>query len=571
MRKRSLLTLIGAVVLLFGLSIPMMQCAPSGEEVTPPEEEITPPEEEVTPPGEGEIQYGGRLNIGFVRPLDSLTLTGSMMLTNWGCLVDMLIYDNLTHYNLPPDYFKFNPGLVQSYEVSEDGLTWTLHLVENARWHDGVPVTAEDVKFTCDYLLSTIGWHEPTMCWDHIDVIDDYTLKFVNTQVLATTNTPTWWTWDPIIPKHIFEPYKDDPESYANEEAIGCGPFKLKEFRPSEYMWLVANEDYWGGRPYVDEVVFRYYSSTDTMLMALRKGEIDVLGDVSVPPVALEDMRENPDIEVEQVPGISLYFLTFNLHKDTPLRDKNVRHAIAYGIDRDRIIDMVYLGYAEKYDGWVYEEDSMHNPNLPQYDYSLDKAKEILDGAGYVDSDGNGIRNDPATGEDLAFDLCCPSSEINMVKTCTLITEMLPDIGISVDFRTMDYDAWLAIVYNPPADGYEISLTWEEPGPAPYADWVWEEAMSWGAGGDWWNAAYYNNPHFDELSNSVGSAQSMEERRGCMYEMQEIMAEDLPYAFIARPKWLSAYRTDKFEGWVNEIGGPVSWLNPWSILRVHLK
>ena len=486
-KRKGLLVLMGAIVLLLALSLPAMQCAPSGEEeVIPPEEEITPPEEE--------IKYGGRLSVGFVGSMDTLALTTDTELTNWGCLYAMLVYDTFEHYNLPPDYYKFAPRLVQSYDVSEDRKTWTLHLAENAKWHDGVPVTAEDVKFTCEALLSTPGWYEPTMCFENINIIDDYTLEIVNTQPLATTNAPIWWAWDPIIPKHIFESYKDDVTAYTNDEATGSGPFKLKEFKPYEYMWLVANEDYWGERPYVDELVFRYYGSADTMLMALRKGEIDTLGDMPVPAIAMEDLQTTPNINVEIVPGISLYFLSFNLHKDTPLQDKNVRHAIAYGIDYDRIIGMVYLGYADKYDGWVYEEDSTHNPNLPQYDYAPDKASEILDGAGYLDTDGNGIRNDPATGEDLNFNLVCPAEDISMVKTCTLIVEMLPDIGISVDFRTMDYDAWLATVYNPPADGYEISLTWEDPAPSPYADWIWLEAASWGAGGDWWNAAYYDNP-----------------------------------------------------------------------------
>jgi len=141
-KRKSLLALIGTLILLVSLSVPMMQCAPAAEEeVTPPAEE-----EEVTPPA-GEIKYGGRLNVGFTAAIDSLTMDMKLQWTNWGCLYNMLIYDNLAHYGIAPDTYTFWPKLVQSYEVSEDGTTWTLHLVENATWHDGVPFPAADVAF----------------------------------------------------------------------------------------------------------------------------------------------------------------------------------------------------------------------------------------------------------------------------------------------------------------------------------------------------------------------------------------------------------------------------------------
>jgi len=572
-KRKNLLGLIGTMVLLVSLAVPMLQCAPAvEEEVTPPpEEEVTPPpEEEVTPPTE-EIKYGGRLNIGFDTMLPSLIQDPKALYTSVGCLWWIIVYDNWAKFNLPPDYYKWNPEFVQSYETSEDGLTWTLHLAEGATWHDGVPVTAEDIKFTCGIIGSIPGWAEVDYCVDHVEIIDDYTIKVTNTRALTTVNCPGWWAWDPILPKHIFEPYKDNLESFPNEESIGSGPFKMKEFKPGQYMWLEAYEDYWGDRPYVDEVVFILYPTLETMLMALEKGEIDVMGETSLPPALIEDFEANPDIKVEIVPGLALYDLVFNLHKDTPLQDKNVRHAIAYSIDRQRIVDMVYRGYAAKCDSWVYEEDLMHHPNLPQYDYDPDKANEILDGAGYVDSDGDGIRNDPATGKNLVFDLLCSSGDQDGVKMSALIKEMLPGIGVDVGISTLDHDTFMSIMYNPPADAFDMGLEYCTPSPAPYGDWQWLEAISWGSGGDWWNPSYYSNPRYDELTALLGTATSREQRKEYMYEMQELLSEDSPIAFLVRPEFISVYRTDKFEGWENEVGGPVSWLNPWSIMKVHLK
>ena len=153
--------------------------------------------------------------------------------------------------------------------------------------------------------------------------------------------------------------------------------------------------------------------------------------------IAIEDLQENPDIDLKILPGMGLNRLYFNLHKDTPLQGKNVRHAILYGIDRQRIIDLVYLGYAQAYDAWVYNESPMHNPNLPQYAYNPSKAKEILEQARYTDTDGDGVRNDPATGENLAFEFSSSSGNSPSVKMGTVIGEMLPDIGIAIDFKTL--------------------------------------------------------------------------------------------------------------------------------------
>jgi peptide/nickel transport system substrate-binding protein len=523
------------------------------------------------PEEKGEKGYGGKMVIGFTETMETLAIDVGNLWTNWGSLYNILVYDSMEHFNLPPDYYSLSPRIVQSYETSEDRKTWTIHIVKNAKWHDGEPLTAEDVKFSIEQLYARDDWVDVDFAVESVEIIDDYTLKVVNSRPITNTNPPGYWSWDPVIPKHIFEGYEDNVPEYPNEEAIGSGPFKLKEYREGEYMWMVANEDYWDGRPYLDEVVFRYYGNRETMLMALQKGDIDAFGNEQIPAHALEDIQADPNIKVEIVDGLALEWLSFNLHKETALQDKTVRQAILTAIDRDRIIDMVYLGYAEKYDSWVYTEDPLHHPNLPQFDYDPVKANSMLEEAGYRDTDGDGIRNDPKTGANLRFELLAPAEEDSRVKMATLVTEFLPEIGIAVDFKTVDLDTFYEFVYYPEEDAYEIALSGEEPAPAPYADWIWIEAVSWGAGGDEWNSSFYSNPHFDELTELLTSAAGMEERRAIIYEMQEIMADDLPYGFLVRPKWLSAYRVDKFEGWVNQIGGPVTWMNPHSILKARLK
>jgi len=135
----------------------------------------------------------------------------------------------------------------------------------------------------------------------------------------------------------------------------------------------------------------------------------------------------------------------------------------------------------------------------------------------------------------------------------------------------MDPDTFMDYLYNPEADETELMIYHEAPSPDPWSDWVWQECVGWGSGGDWWNPSYYDNPRFNQLWLDNSSAKSLEEKKAILYEMQDLLAEDLPIIFLARPEYISPYRTDQFEGWVHEMGGTVSWLNDWSILKVHKK
>lgn len=556
----------GTLIIMLLLLIPALAFSRGGKEEAKEEAKTEKPAAAAA-----EEKGGGRMTIGCTGPLNTLSLDVGSMYSNWGCLYYMLVYDNLMKFSKPPNYYEFTPELARSYDLAEDRMSYVLHIAEGAQWHDGKPITAEDVKFSMEQLWSLSAWADAEVDYESIEIIDDHTLQVSSNLKVSGANPPPYWAWDPVVPKHILEPHVDEIESWPNEEAIGSGPFKLKEFQPGEFMWLVKNEDYWGEKPYLDEIVFRYYGNIDTMIMALRKGDIDVISDENIPPHLVDDLEKDPNIEVEVVPGLILTWISYNLHKEGPLQDVNVRRAIQYAIDRDRIVDMAYQGYAEKYNSWLYEEDPLYNKNLPKFEYDPARANKILDDAGYRDTDGNGLRNDPKTGEDLFFELLAASESVYEVKTATLIAEMLPEIGIEVDFQTTDYDTFWELVYYPQEDAYDMAISDEEPAPAPYADWIWAEASSWDELGEEWNSSYYSNPELDQLIYDLSEAGSMEERREIVYEMQEIMARDLPYGFLVRPEFISAYRTDRITGWLNQIGGPVSWMNDWSIMEGKLK
>jgi len=554
LKRKGLVLLTGVLVLVLGFSIPLMQCAP-------------PQEEEVTPPAEVETPYGGRFDVGC---LSEQSLEGLQCDIEWewgamGCIFHMLVYDHPWLLGPAPDY-KPIPRLVSSWET-EDGQTWTFHTVENAKWHDGEPVTAEDVAFSMEYMPKGLPpWLRSDTDCESISVVDDYTVEFTLKGKLGGKYPPFYYI--PMVPKHIWEPYKDDWQAFPNEEVIGCGPFKLKEFKPAQYMWLVANEDYHGKRPYVDEVVIKSYGSDDALYMALKTGEIDMLLYYGCTMVAVEDFRKAENIDVILSPGMGLKALAFNLHK-APIKDLNLRKAIMHGIDRDAIIDMVYLGNAEKIDSVVYSESADHNPNLPQYDYDPDLARELLDNAGYIDSDNDGIRNDPATRENLALVTVVPTSRANYVKATVMMTEQLKKIGIGIITRAMDEATYYEWQNAATEDAWDIIWVGREPG--PNGDWVWEYFRSWEGGNTGWNTAWYNNARYDQVMEKMIYERDLAKRKQYLYEIQMMLAEDLPYGWMYRPQIPDPARVDKFEGYAVMMGGISSWINPWSYLNVRLK
>jgi len=546
-RRKSLLALIGTLILLVSLSVPMMQCAPAAEE---------------------EIEYGGILNTGWIteQALNTLGLSPEWELGDMGTIFWQLLYDQLWMVGPAPDY-EIVPRLASSWET-EDHTTWTFHLRENAIFHDGVPVTAEDVVFSFEYIPKAMPvWESPDTDWESFSIIDDHTLEFTLNAPFGGAYPPGFWL--PIFPKHIWEPYKDDMFSFPNDEAIGSGPFKLKEFKSAEYIWFEANEDYWEGRPGVDELVWKTYGSKDALYMALKAGEVDMIGYYGCSPLVADDFRKTENMEVIVSPGMAIWSLVFNLHKDSPIHDLNVREAIVYGIDRDSILDMVYLGYGDKVYGPVYPDLVDYNPDLPQRDYDPDEASRILDEAGYIDSDGDGVRNDPATGENLALEMIVPSGWTDIVKTVMMIEDQLEGIGIDIVVKMMDISTFYDFTHAPIDDLFDIS--WGEADAGPNYDWIWDYYISWGAGGEGWNASYYNNPEFDDLLDEMRAELDATKRLEDLYELQMMLAEDMPAAPLFRTSVMDPVRTDKLEGYTVMMGGISSWINPWTYYNVQLK
>jgi ABC-type transport system substrate-binding protein len=373
-----------------------------------------------------------RFNVGAQSLMPNLNMNPeALMYNNSGCIYLMMVYETLEYYPKvdeeslalnPNAAYDFIPKLATDFTVTyePDGTggqnqVWTIELQEGVKWHDygtsGKNLTADDVVYSLKHVLNKWDYTKP-IDWDAVEADTgsekiwpehvlveadgDYTVKltYIDGWHQPEDYAPTWWLWDPIVPKHVFGPagngtyegWNEDPLSWDGN-SIGTGPFKVKEFAPDEYLLLERFVDYWGDLPGAKEVLYKYYGVIASMWMALEAGEIDTVDIEPLPHEKIDSYKANPDIEVEFVPGLTIEYLAFNLHPDMgyePLQDQVLRQAIAYAIDKQSIVDMVLGGYGEIPDGFIYRESGMHNPDLPQYEFNTTTARDMLLAAGYT-------------------------------------------------------------------------------------------------------------------------------------------------------------------------------------------
>jgi len=511
-----------------------------------------------------------RVSVGFPseEALENLQCGEAWAYSEMGAVYWPLVYDQLWVLGPAPNYEPL-PSLAESWET-DDFKTWRFKLVENATFHDGTPVTAEDVAFTLWYLPKS----DPSWDFPDNDIADKKTLKIIDKYTVEFTLAAPWpgkyppISWVPILPKHIWYAEKRRLGRFANEASIGSGPFKLKEFKGGEFIWMEKNEDYWGEKAHVDEVVFKTYGGDDAIKLAMKKGEIEFIGYSGATPMSAKSYKKEKNIEVAVSPGIALMWLTFNLHKETAIQDLEFRKAFLHGINRDRIFEMVYLGYAKPADSFIYPETDEYNPNLPKYDYNPELAKKMLKDAGYVDTDGDGILNDKK-GQNIELEFMVPSNWSTEVKMVKLIKEQVKEIGIAIIPKIIDLDTYYEFAYTPAEDQFDITVSSEEPG--PNGSWMWEFVRSVESGGKGWNQSFYSSKEMDKAMDGYLTSTDMEKRKKYAFDLQRIMAEDLPCAVLVRPDLIGPYRTDKFEGHVETMGGMSNWINWWTYLKIKPK
>lgn len=328
------------------------------------------------------------------------------------------------------EHLNILPCLAKDWKISEDGKSITFHLVDNATWHDGKPVTADDVKFTFDYNKK----HDLSISYvyknnyDHVDVLDNHTVTLFASGPMGMTllgNLRTAY----IIPKHIWEKV-DDPRKYNGEDGmIGCGPFIFEKYDPvASEARFKANSDFFLGKPSIDEVEYKYYRTVDSMLLALKKGDIDTTFDYYMPisGVYAATLAGTDNINLGAVPDVGVKLtLVFGYNRFLKMMNesqfKEFRKAVSYAIDYQELVDMISSGYGEiPGQGYVPPTAIGYDRNIPKLEHNLTYADEILDRLGFIDTNGDGTRNLP-DGSELSFTISVLKSDQEKVRAAEVV------------------------------------------------------------------------------------------------------------------------------------------------------
>ncbi|RLF97468.1 MAG: hypothetical protein DRN47_07060, partial [Candidatus Wolframiiraptor sp.] len=287
------------------------------------------------------------------------------------------------------------PELAENWEVKEEGKVWILHLVKNATWHDGKPLTAEDVAFSINYLLEKVPIYKFHLrLVERAEVVDDYTVKISLKEPWARFTVNLLVVR--VIPKHVWEKV-DEPLKYHGEDVnIGSGPYVYKSFdEATGTIVFEANQNYRLGKPKVDKVTFKLYKSTEAMIMALKRGDIDTVYHYArgVEPLYVPVLIEDPNIDFMIKPNLGV---DNNLWFNTKLYPYNLtefRQAVSYALNYRDYVNSIMAGYAEVPNagfvpkGWSYFKETR------KLETNLEKACAMLDAVGLRDLNGDGWRD----------------------------------------------------------------------------------------------------------------------------------------------------------------------------------
>jgi peptide/nickel transport system substrate-binding protein len=568
--KSNLWKLMSPAVVLIFLAASLAACGPaSTPEPTQPSavEPTQPPMPKSTePPAPGPTEAPTAeaaeaepviLRVGATTIIDALNpATGweSYYLRYW-------FHDGLVEW---AELNTFEPGLAESWTVSDDGLVWTFKIREGLTFHDGTPCTAEDIAWSLNLLMEEkfpplIGY---VSGFEEVIALDPTTVQITVSEPSALmTSARLHYAF--ILPRSVWEGMTADEimEFEDPRAVIGTGPYKLVEYVEDEHMILEANEDYHRGKPVIDRIVIQQYATEDAMVQALLAGEVDLI--TEVPSTAVQPLQAAENVEVSIMDSLSVENLVINSNvngtQPKSLNDPAVRLAIEYAIDKQKIIDVAYAGYGKVATSVLAPVmGDWFNSDLVAVPFDLDEANRILDEAGYVDSDGDGIRED-ADGNPLEYRLY--AEEIGTyARAIEIISDGLRQIGISAPPTLMDGDA----LYDLLAPDWDFDMIYWGWGWDPDPDFALSAFTCLQAEAGGLSDSGYCNQDLDAIYEEQGRTMDHDERRALIWEAQDILFHDRPYIMLAYIPTIQAWRSDRFT-FTDFSAGDV--LRKWTLVK----
>lgn len=492
-------------------------CAPATGPATSDESAGPAEETTVEAPSGGTLIWAGHTEVSGLSPNDGGPTVQFAMITN--------IHDPMLNLT---ENLELEPYLAESYEVSEDGLQYTFNLREGVKFHDGIDFTAADVKYTFDFYSdvetgSVLANNFKGM--SSVEAVDDYTIVITMTEPNAAFLVNAATT---LIVPSIY--HAEVGEEVYRTQPVGTGPFKLVEWIPAEYTLLEANEEYFLGRPKVDFLRQEVIPEPSVRAIALETGDIHY----ATWPLLVEDSirfrDEEEGFSVFETPASSVKH--FPLNNDHPvLADKNVRQAMMHALDRQRIIDDLWGGAATVATANLSPASTFHNPNVKLYEYDPEKAVALLEEAGWVMGD-DGVR----VKDDVRCSFVCATIIGDQARRpiAEFAQQAFQEIGIEMELQE--------------TAGASDGMRQGELNSSLY-NWTYGSVAdpdasttlrSDGAN----NFSKFRNDRVDELLDAGLVETDPEQRKTYYAEIQEIVAEEVPFLYLQYDSWFDVYRPE---------------------------
>jgi len=417
--------------------------------------------------------------------------------------------------------------LAESWEISEDKLVITFRLRAGVKWHDGYPLTAEDVKFTFKSIMDpkngcpyTSNYQDIT----NIEILDNHTIRFTYEKPYAPALTKLGMG---IVPKHVLAG-RDIRASGFKRSPVGTGPYKFVKWKTDEYIILESNKEYFEHRPYIDKRVTRVIPNQAMQFIELLSGAIDAMGlNAYQYRHRTQTPRFRKDLTTYKYLSHGYVYLGYNM-SDPLFADRRVRRALSYAINRQEIIDGVRLGLGEVCTGPFLKGTRYYNESVGGYPFDPEKARLMLARAGWRDTDKDGILD--KNGEPFKFRIITNQGNKEREDIATIIQRQFASLGIKVDIQII---AWAAFIdqFIDKKNFQAVILGWSLPtDPDCYNVWHSESSKEGGL-----NFVSYKNEEVDRLIVAGRSTYDEEERRGIYHKIHELISEDAPYTFLYFP------------------------------------
>ena len=461
------------------------------------------------------------------------------------------IYDGLVKLD---KNLNLVPALAEAWAFSEDRLSLTFKLRPGVRWHDGQPFTARDALFTYELMVdpgTPTAYANSFQQIEKAEVVDDHTFRVTYRRPLAKALST--WSFS-IMPAHLLEG-RDLVSSPLARRPIGTGPYKMEKWEAGQRVTLVANDDYFEGRPNIDRVVIKVIPDLNAQMLELQAGHIDTM---NMTPDQYEEKSGAADFRaaynVFRYPAFSYGYLGFNLKR--PLfQDQRVRQALAYAIDKEEIVEGVLLGLGRTANGPFKPDMWANNQNVAPYPYDPGKARALLAEAGWIENGGLLVRD----GQPFSFTIATNQGNKIREQVGAIIQARLKEIGVEVKIQVIEWAAFLK-EYLDRHNFDAVIMGWTIPTDPDMFD-IWHSSKN--RPGEL-NFISYKNEEVDRLVDEARFVLDLSERKKLYDRVQEILHEEAPYVFLYVPDALPAV-AKRFIGPEVGPGGLGHNFNQWFV------